>query len=1083
MRQFFAILLVMALFITCVGAAAPAADAPLDYKSISDVTQAEIDAIEAIKAGRTSLSYGALLSTEAFLDEGGNLSGYTYELCRLLSRLFGIRFTPAIYGWKDIVSKMADGSLDFSGDMSLTPERQAEYHMSAVISVRSIALFYRQDEPMAAIAKTRKPILGFLDDSVHIKMLQDAYGGRFEAVYIDRVEDAPAALESRTIDAFVCNNIFEALFERGSGVVCEIYSPLIFDSVSLATQSDALAPFISVFDKYIKDDGRDTLSELYAVGLMQHTRSMLAKALTDTEKAYIRDHVAANIPIPVILESGNYPICFYNTTSGEYQGIVPDLLVQVTAMTGLGFVCVNQPEDDWSTVMAMLQSGEAALISELLQTPTREGLFLWPEAPFCETRYALLSRIEMPNLEVNQLLGKRIGVEAGTAHETMASQWFSDVTLVNYASIDDAFDGLDRGEIDLIMASENLLLSQTNFRERPGYKVNFAIDYTAQSKLGFNVGEGTLLTVFEKALPFAGGDVIVRNWASRIFDYSGQLAQARVRTLLISTVLLTAFMALLVVFLVKNNRNRHNLANEVKARTAQLEDKTTTLSTIYGTIPDMLYSKDILGRYTSCNHSFEVLTGRPESGILGKRSSDIFANLPPADLAAIAAQDDEVIHMGSTTIIEEWITYPNGEHRLLETVKTALRQNDVIVGMIGISRDITAHKEAEKAAFAALEAKSSFLAHMSHEIRTPLNAIIGMSEIAKNSIGNVPKTVASVGQIIVSSHHLLGLINNVLDMSKIEAGNLEVLSQPMFLREALAETLTIVSSRCLEKDISFAHNVDEVPDLVINGDKLHLNQVLINLLSNAIKFTDPHGVVQFHVEILAESDADVGIRFAIKDSGIGMTDEQMSRLFRPFEQADSTIASRFGGTGLGLSISQSLVQMMGGVIEISSTLGEGSVFSFEVTFSKGELAAQAATPDAPEEMDFSHARILLAEDIDINRYIVQELLGPTGVTIDEAVNGRDAVEKFTNAKAGTYQLIFMDIQMPELDGYGATAAIRASGKRDAESIPIVAMTANAYKEDVERALGAGMNAHVGKPIDIAELIKTMAVFLPAAEKA
>ena len=1075
MRKLFAVILIACICISCADVSARGAETSQNYKNIPGVTSEEIAEIGALKDSGRTFSYGALLSSEAFLDNTGNLSGYTADLCRLLSGLFDIQFTPEIYGWADIVEGLENKSLDFSGDFSITPEQAQSHFMSEAIAVRSLVMFYREDEPISKIANDRLLVLGVLKDSAHLKMLVDTYSGEFTTVTFERIEDAPAALGTGEIDAFICNNVSGTIFE-GGGFTYEVYSPLVFDSVALTTQNEELKSIISVFNKYIENGGRDILSSLYAAGIVNHTRSVLYKSFTDEEIAYIDSHVSGNKSVPVILESGNYPISFYNETTGEYQGIVPDLLARISALTGLQFESVNAPEEDWATVLAKLQNGEASLISELLHTPTRVGLFLWPDEPACVTHYALLSKSDAPNLEINQLLGKRLGVEEGTAYQSLATQWFPDIAMTAYASIDEAFDGLDNGEVDLIIASENLLLSQTNYNEKPGYKVNFSIDYTAESMLGFNINETVLLSIFNKSYPYVNNDIIVRNWSSRVFDYSGQLAQARVNLLLISTVLLAAFIALLAVFLIKNNRHRNNLSSLVKARTVQLAEKTAALSTVYNTIPDLLYSKDLEGKYTSCNDSFEAYAGVLEKELLGKTSSEILLNISPDELELQNAQDREVMEKDTSTVVEHLVTYPNGEQRLLETIKTSLRQNDKVVGMIGISRDITSHKASQEAALAASKAKGSFLARMSHEIRTPLNAIIGMAEITKNSIGNTEKTMSSINQIVISSHHLLSLINNVLDMSKIESGSLDVFNQSLYLQEALEETIAIVSSRCLEKNITFENNVSMLPNIVIMSDKLRLNQVLINLLSNAIKFTDHHGYVEFTVNILEETVNYVCIKFVVKDSGIGMTDDQVARLFKPFEQADSTIASRFGGTGLGLSISHSLVQKMGGSISIRSKPGEGSVFSFELLFKKGKIS-QAPTKDYKREMDFSGSRILLAEDIEINRYIVEELLTPLNLTIDEAVNGREAVEMFERAEPGHYKLIFMDLQMPELDGYGATRQIRGLARPDAQDIPIVAMTANAYKEDVEQVMAVGMNGHIGKPIDVDELMKILSTYL------
>jgi CheY-like chemotaxis protein len=260
------------------------------------------------------------------------------------------------------------------------------------------------------------------------------------------------------------------------------------------------------------------------------------------------------------------------------------------------------------------------------------------------------------------------------------------------------------------------------------------------------------------------------------------------------------------------------------------------------------------------------------------------------------------------------------------------------------------------------------------------------------------------------------------------------------------------------------------------GDKLRINQVVINLLGNAVKFTGYGGAIDLSLTTLEETDDDVLYRFTVSDNGIGLSEEQIEKLFRPFEQTDGSVAVKYGGTGLGLSISQNLIKMMGGEIKVNSKPGEGSRFYFELRFPKGQMPDERDVCP-PEELDLEGKRILLAEDVEINRFIVREYLSSTGAQIDEAEDGHIAVDMYLKSPVGYYDLIFMDIQMPVLDGYETTAEIRKSKREDAAVIPIIAMTANAYKEDVEEALRAGMNGHIAKPIDMDELTRVLASFL------
>ncbi|MCL2192711.1 MAG: ATP-binding protein [Treponema sp.] len=388
-----------------------------------------------------------------------------------------------------------------------------------------------------------------------------------------------------------------------------------------------------------------------------------------------------------------------------------------------------------------------------------------------------------------------------------------------------------------------------------------------------------------------------------------------------------------------------------------------------------------------------------------------------------------------------------------------------------------------KDARSASRAKSNFLATVSHEIRTPMNAIIGMSTIGRGTT-NVERKDYAFDKIEAASNHLLGIINDVLDMSKIEAGKLSLVREPFNLDQTLQKVQSVNHFLLEEKRQVLLTDIDEEIPSVMIGDDQRLTQVLTNLLSNAAKFSPADGEIRIMARVLSLSEDGCTLRFDVIDKGIGISPDQQRRLFTSFTQAEINTTREFGGTGLGLAISKHIVELMGGRIWVESELGAGATFSFtaRVSLPRGSKDAESvaaydsASTDDNDDMDFSGKCLLLVEDVDINREIVITMLESTRITIECAENGIDAFRMF-EAAPEKYDLIFMDVNMPILDGYDSTRLIRALERSWAKEVPIVAMTANVFREDVEKCLNSGMNAHMGKPLDLAAMLGILKRYL------
>jgi len=456
------------------------------------------------------------------------------------------------------------------------------------------------------------------------------------------------------------------------------------------------------------------------------------------------------------------------------------------------------------------------------------------------------------------------------------------------------------------------------------------------------------------------------------------------------------------------------------------------------------------------------------------KGDDKFCEIPVIFLTSMSDEESEMegLELGAV----DYIRKPFAAPLLLQRIKTHLsfmEQKSEIKELLELkTKEIALREAAELEAQSASRAKGEFLSHMSHEIRSPLNAVIGMIHIASEAedLQSVKRYLEKADN---ASRYLLGVINDILDMSKIEANKLELSYGEFDFRKMLADIIDVISVRAEEKHQHISVNANENIPQFIFGDDLRLSQVITNLLTNAIKFTPKNGKIDLNAEKLDEKDGEITLKIEVADSGIGISPEQQKKLFTSYNQADSSITKNFGGTGLGLAISKRIVELMQGTIWIESELNKGSKFIFTIKVKKGaESAGKISSMGSPyglstgskaSDFDFKAYTILVAEDMAFNREVLAKYLEKTGISIDFAENGKEAVSLFTESP-DRYHLIFTDVHMPEMDGFEATQAIRALELKRAKEITIIAMTADAFKEDIEKCLSAGMDDHIAKPV-------------------
>jgi len=921
-----------------------------DYRHITSVTGDEIAAIERIKNERGSFEFISLYSSNAFGGGDDFTGGFLVRLCDRLGGLFGIPFTVSTCGTSELIESVDSYSSDFTCE--ILPRDEGSYLSVATGINRTVYAFYlSHTEPLSLISGHR-PLRYVLLENSPIAGLVATDASQAEFTFVSDYSDAAEMILSGKVDAFLDYRSAKGALSGYSVIVSSEYLPLLTFPMSISTANPDLAPFISVIGKYVENGGDYELRSYFDEGFQDYRRGELYASLTDAEREYL---ALADSSIPFAASSDNYPICFYNETAGEYQGISIDVLDEISLLTGLRFEPSNKPGDEWHKLLSDLENGRTAFASELLYTPARANRFIWPDEAYSSDNYALLSLVEREDISIDRIPLYRVGVIRDTGYTIAFTEWFpehKDVVIFN--NYDDAFAALSSGEVDFIMGTLNLLLNNTNYLERSGYKANIVFDYVYESGFGFAASETMLCSIFSKAQKLIDTEDISTRWSAKMFDYRAELARVQSFYFAGLIILTVVIIVLATILLLRSRSSSLLLEATVRQRTAELKEQT--------------------------------------------------------EAAKISSQ-----------------------------------------------------------------AKTDFLARMSHEIRTPLNAIMGMSRIAQKASKPASRAYRTIDDVLAAASHLLEILNDILDTSKIEAGKFLLTESPFYFKDSMQEVVNIVSQSCDENGLLLINNIYELPALTVTGDSMRLKQVLINLLGNAAKFTPTGGTISFLIDC-EQTAADATFSFTVSDTGIGIAKDRLETIFQLFEQANSSIATRFGGVGLGLSISQTLINLMGGEISVESELDLGSTFTFTITLPLCEIEI---TPVSEEtQIDLSGKKILVVEDVEINRIILREFLASTGADIIEAEDGQTALDMFEKSEPGYYNFIFMDIQMPRLNGYDATRAIRTLDRPDAKTVPIVAVTANAFQDDINAALEAGMNRHIAKPVEIEPLMKALSELLP-----
>ena len=566
------ILLLASSSLGCGGLGAPASPVSSikSYRNVPGVTADEISAIDAFKASGSSFTYGALLSTEAFQLPHGAWAGFVVLFCDFLTELFGVPFTPALYDWDALMDSFESRDVDFTGELTPTEARQGSpdqifevdgeavhgkgYIMSAPIAARLLRLFtHTSADRIQTEADIEGRTLGFLEGSSTAESIRKIYPYDFDRVYVDNYQDAAQLILSGAIDAFVDEAVADPVFDEYGFIHSTVFFSLVHESVSMSTTKPDLAPFISVLTKYIDAGGFDRLYDLYKEGEFAYVKNKLGKSFTDEERAYLSQIKSQGNQIFVAYEHDNYPIDFFNDNDGRYEGVAVDVLHEIGKLLDVEFVPAVERDATWASIYDMLTSGKVHMVGQLLHTDARGDEYLWTSMPYASSYYAIMSRSDYPNLANYQVAQSKVGVNMSSGKADVFHKLYpSNSGLILFPTQTACLDALERGDIDLLMASEYMLLTQTNYREKSGLKINIKFNEPLDSYFGFHKDDFVLCSIIDKAQSFVDTGLIEISWTGKAFDYSKKLGEQRALYLSIFLAVMSALLVGTVFVLIKN---------------------------------------------------------------------------------------------------------------------------------------------------------------------------------------------------------------------------------------------------------------------------------------------------------------------------------------------------------------------------------------------------------------------------------------------------------------------------------------------------------------------------------------------------
>ena len=1043
--------------------------------------------------------------------EGAVKTGYAYEYYRKISEYTGWKYSYVYADYAKLYQMLQNGEIDLLAGLAWREERTA-------------FLSY-PDEPMGYESYIFVRHNADTDITTDPRTLKGRKIGVLDSAMVDVLN---AYLRERSILAEVLtyasqdelladfdNHVYDVMVAESDGTYWRNHAEVLFSFGSTnyylcvnKERPDLLAELNAAQSSLAAEEP----NYVNSLRTKYYPLSVSARAFSDGEREWIDTHDTLHVGY-----LQNYLPYSDTDESGKATGIVTDMVPEILKALGISGVSVTYTGyKGYDALIEAVNSGEIDIAF-----PVGGGLYYSEENGIYQSNPVVSASTELVYKgEYDEETVKHFAVNQNNSMQYYYVRTnFPEAEITRYPSIDDCLMAVLSGKagcttLNGLRANDMLKNSRYN-----GLQMR-QLTQSDDRSFGVRIGNEGLLKLINRGINVVGDD-FAQNQAYRYVGglYSYSFWDLVVDHIAAFSSAILAVIALVIFLLARDSRRTRAQIRDKEQARAALEEKNTELARSREALAetDEIIADAGFGIWHITleegkaprmrgNAKMLELLGIADRALTEEETYEAwYSRIPPEDVPSVQKSVGEMLEGKLSENTYRW-NHPQkgliyvrcgGIMNLSENGRQILRgyHSDVTAMVQEELEQKEALSDALIVAQHANRAKTAFLNNMSHDIRTPMNAIVGFTALAASHLDNRELVQDYLGKISVSSQHLLSLINDVLDMSRIESGKVTIEEAPVHLPDVIHDLKTIIQANVSAKNQELFIDTQNVVHEDIITDKLRLNQILLNILSNAIKFTPAGGTISFRVmEKPLQQNGWTGFEFRIKDNGIGMSESFRQTIFEAFTREKTSTVSGIQGTGLGMAITKNIVDMMNGTISVTSEEGKGSEFvvnipcrisdsrprTGEIVQPGGVLSEPPAAEEAtgePQKADFTGKRLLLAEDNEMNQMIAVAILEGAGFAIEIANNGLQAVQMVSSAPAGTYDVVLMDIQMPIMDGYTAAKRIRSLPEREKAEIPIVAVTANAFEEDRKVALEAGMNGHLAKPYDVEQMMTTLADIL------